>query len=193
MLATSSASNNAGKFRYPVHVCVHAVGSQVGILSGIEREEFVAMHHPRFCVFAWWWLLSVVFTMCSSSLCLPEGVPDAERVEILNAAGESIPIRLMVFNWNAAELLSTIAKLLIEEALGFRAVFDDYRPEANMEVVLGLSGCLDRDCNNMQMSNKHVALDVWLGSAGADVELFMQKHASQAPQDLGSIGYAGGL
>ncbi|CAE7677752.1 unnamed protein product, partial [Symbiodinium sp. CCMP2456] len=137
-----------------------------------------------------WRLLFFLVIGCSGELCLLQGIPSSQRAYVLNGAAENVAIKLMVFNWRAAELLSTIAKLLIEEVLGYHAVFDDTRPIANIEVVQGLAGCSDIDCNETQ-KDKHVALDVWLGSAGADVELFMQRHPATAPEDLGSIGYAG--
>ncbi|CAE7736688.1 unnamed protein product [Symbiodinium microadriaticum] len=139
----------------------------------------------------WPWRLLFLVTGCSGELCLLQGIPSSQRTYILNGAAENVPVKLMVFNWAAAELLSTIAKLLIEEVLGYHAVFDDTRPIANIEVVQSLAGCSDMDCNQTQMSDTHVALDVWLGSAGADVELFMKRHPTIAPEDLGSIGYAG--
>ena len=138
-----------------------------------------------------WRFLLLLVIRCSGELCLLQGIPSSQRTYMLNGAAENVAVKLMVFNWPAAELLSTIAKLLIEEALGYHAVFDDLRPIANIEVVQGLAGCSDMDCNQTQMNDKHVALDVWLGSAGADVELFMQRHPTIAPEDLGSLGYAG--
>ena len=139
-----------------------------------------------------WRFLLLLVLKCSGELCLPEGVPPSQRTYIRNGAAQNVAVKLTVFSWPAAELLSTIAKLLIEEAIGYHAVFGIDRPFANIEVVQALAGCSDFDCNHTQMNDTHVALDVWLGSAGADVEQFMQRHPNVAPEDLGSIGYAGG-
>ena len=138
-----------------------------------------------------WCAALLLFVISGSELCLPDAIPEGERQNVLDSVGREIPIKFIVFDWNAAEVLSSIAKILVEEALGYHAVFDEHRPFTVMEVVLKLSGCLDSTCNDMQISDSHVALDCWLGSAGTDTDTFMQQNPGKAPEDLGSIGYEG--
>lgn len=81
---------------------------------------------------------------------------------------------------------------MIQEVLGYRASIREARAKTIMEAVMALTRCDDFECSLQNLSDvSHIALEIWLGSYGVEYELFKSRHPDLAPEDLGSMGYAG--
>lgn len=80
---------------------------------------------------------------------------------------------------------------MIQEVLGYRASINDARAKHNMEAVMPLTGCDDFECSLQDLSVSHIALEAWLESYGVEYERFKDRRPDLAPEDLGSMGYAG--
>lgn len=128
--------------------------------------------------------------LCRAELCLPNGIPEGQRLYVLNASNEQSPIRLTIFAWRSSIVTSQIAQILISEVLGYHALVT---PETIFDTTAGISrlaGCESSDCQ-VKTSRTDVVLDTWL----SPVFPFWQGFLAQNPQvaeDLGSMGYQGG-
>lgn len=79
------------------------------------------------------------------------------------------PITLLAYEWPSAKLVSTMAKLLIEEVLGYRAVVSSYEPVSIQDAIMALTGCTDMACSRQGSVRGHVVLETWLGAYGAEL------------------------
>ncbi|CAE7801240.1 unnamed protein product [Symbiodinium sp. CCMP2592] len=134
------------------------------------------------------WLLLAVGR---GDLCLPDGIPEADREFLQRSTGELDAIQLLAFEWSSAELVSIIARIVVEEVLGYRASISDLRPLAVLDAALPLSGCKNTNCSELSPEVGHIALETWIGAYGAEFQIFRENHPSQVPEDLGTMGYSG--
>ena len=122
--------------------------------------------------------------------CLETAVPEFERSYIKDVTGEDVEIDLVASDWPASEFATALAKVLIEETLGYKAKIKEKRAFSGLEAVLALTGCDDMVCSSPSHDRSDVALEIWLGGYG-DYDAFGLRHPDKLPEDLGSIGYAG--
>ena len=137
-------------------------------------------HVAIFAIFAAW--ISVYGS------CLPESIPEQDRLwlEVSDVSGRK-PIRLLVYNWQSAEAITSIANILINEVLGVHSVMNE-TIDTVLEAALKLSGCEDFACVEITEDIAHSALETW-DSASNELKDFREAHAEKAPVDLGSVGY----
>lgn len=126
----------------------------------------------------------------SGADCLETAVPEFERSYIKDVTGEDVEIDLVASDWPASEFATALAKVLIEETLGYKAKIKEKRAFSGLEAVLALTGCDDMVCSSPSHDRSDVALEIWLGGYG-DYDAFGLRHPDKLPEDLGSIGYAG--
>eukprot|EP00435_Cladocopium_sp_Y103_P026252 s1980_g6.t1 len=156
-------------------------------LSGTAERQFGVLMLPwRMPLMA----LLAGFPFGIAELCLSDGIPASDRRFVVNSAGQDSNIRMSIFSWTSAELVSTIAQLLIEEVLGVHV-----RTEVSsgalegVEALLHLSGCSDLECSSSSDESSDVALEFWLADSAEEVSRLKASSPSRAPEDLGSIGY----
>ncbi|CAL1149412.1 unnamed protein product, partial [Cladocopium goreaui] len=153
--------------------------------SGASRSMIFLGGLPGLGVF-----ILFLTALCRAELCLPNGIPEGQRLYVLNASNEQSPIRLTIFAWRSSIVTSQIAQILISEVLGYHALVT---PETIFDTTAGISrlaGCESSDCQ-VKTSRTDVVLDTWL----SPVFPFWQGFLAQNPQvaeDLGSMGYQGG-
>ena len=105
------------------------------------------------------WLL-----VLASGACLPDRVPEWKIQEL-----DSGPIIFLAYEWPSAKLVSTIARLLIEEVLGYRAAVSSYEPVSVQDAIMALTGCADMACSGQGSVRGHVVLETWLGAYGVEL------------------------
>ena len=143
----------------------------------------------RFCTRCTFHLLS--FVVRSGADCLESAVPEIERSYIKDVTGEDVEIDLVASDWPASEFVTALAKVLIQEALGYKAKINPKRAFSGLDSVLALTGCDDMVCSSPSHDRSEVALEVWLGAYGGDYDAFGLRHPDKLPEDIGSIGYEG--
>ena len=62
------------------------------------------------------WTLLLLASVGSANVCLPDGIPENDRAFLQSATGELEVVKLLAFDWASAELVSIIARIVIEEA-----------------------------------------------------------------------------
>ena len=60
------------------------------------------------------------------------------------------------------------------KVLGYKAIINEARGVQNLDAVLSLTGCKDLECQQMDVTVSHVALESWLGAYGSDYEAFKE-------------------
>ena len=135
----------------------------------------------------------LVFCGCfgvGAELCLPTGIPEEERLHILNVSNQLSPVRFAPFAWSFSAAASEIARILISEVLGYHAVVK--HDPLLWDTVAGirtLAGCYSLDCS-VKDTRPDVLMDTWLTPAALFWEQFQSENPNVA-EDLGSMGYSG--
>ena len=127
------------------------------------------------------------FVVTQAELCLPEGIPEAERLHVLNSTNQQSAIQLATFKWPGAVAQSKVAEILISEVLG-------YHVSVNFDIgtlVDGISsfGCFGPDCET-QHGKTNLLFDVWVTEVAQFFANF-QLENPQVVEDLGPVGYEG--
>ena len=135
-------------------------------------------------------LLALSTWTCSAALCLPNGIPEAQRLYVFNASNEESPIRFKAFSWRSALMTTYIAEILISEVIGYHATVDPEAAFYTENAIALLAGCLGADCE-VKGTRPDILLDTWLTPAFQYWDDFQVAHP-QVAEDLGSMGYVGG-
>eukprot|EP00438_Fugacium_kawagutii_P021219 Skav201616 [mRNA] locus=scaffold152:1234360:1241265:+ [translate_table: standard] len=117
-----------------------------------------------------------------AELCLSRGIPEAQRLYVLNASNEQSPIRIAPFAWRAAMISSEVARILIAEVLGYHAIVN---PEPIYATIDGIRSFACSNC-----SSSDILMDTWLTPVSILWEEFQSENPGLA-EDLGSMGYSG--
>ena len=134
-------------------------------------------------------LLAGIAFGIAQELCLSDGIPASDRRFVVNSAGEDSHIRMSIFSWTSAELVSSIAQLLIEEVLGYHVSTETSSGALEgVNTLLRLSGCSDLECSSTSEELSDVALEFWLENSAEEFSRLKVSSPSRAPEDLGSIG-----
>ena len=139
-------------------------------------------------------LLTLAFPVLSREACLRDSVSESARLYLYenSSSGQSHkePIRMVVYDWASADVATTLAQILISEVLGYHVVQDSSKTVSIFDGVLKLAGCVSADCSESQPKS-HIAVETWLAEAITLFQNFQESQAARAPEDLGSMGYAG--
>eukprot|EP00913_Durusdinium_trenchii_P019249 g18091.t1 len=60
----------------------------------------------------------------NAETCLPNGIPEQNRLYVSNATGQPSPIRFVAYNWDSARVINHVAEILVSEVLGFHVLRD---------------------------------------------------------------------
>jgi len=129
-------------------------------------------------------VLLAFLAVTGAELCLPEGIPQSERVYL--DGNQSIHIKM--HPWRAALGASKVAEIIISEVLGYHTAVDQ-------ETILRFSdamatfACSDTDCQTRH-GKTDILLDVWGISDTPQFFADWQLSHPQVVEDLGSMGYA---
>jgi len=127
--------------------------------------------------------------------CLADAIPESNRKYIRDDAGNSLPIGVVVCNWQSSFLLGDMIKIFLEEVLGYHAQIDPTLCQVGSHPIFALGGCTNFDNDELrscgQESKIHVGLDAWVGSYANEQETFAKDYPDLAAVDLGSMGYDG--
>ena len=147
--------------------------------------------------------LSVLLSLLGLNLglgrqCLTDGIPEDLRNFIQNDAGEKIPVGLALADWQSGIVIGKVVEILINEVLGLHAKVHPDLYKTSFSAIYAVGGCLDfnhvvveeKKCN-INETQVHVVLDVWLGKVMSDLRAFETSFPSLAPEDMGSMGYSG--
>eukprot|EP00439_Symbiodinium_sp_Y106_P060372 s666_g8.t3 len=127
----------------------------------------------------------------------PEAVLLAvERSHINTRDGKDIPIGFFQGAWESAYLTSDIARILVEEVLGYHTWIHPEDGRSAASTPYALAGCLDfnnptnKQCG-INETRLHVCVDCWSASYASVVEDMKDTFPHNIPVDLGSMGYEG--
>ena len=147
--------------------------------------------------------LSVLLSLLGLNLglgrqCLTDGIPEDLRNFIQNDAGEKIPVGLALADWQSGIVIGKVVEILINEVLGLHAKVHPELYKTSFSAIYAVGGCLDfnhvvveeKKCN-INETQVHVVLDVWIGKVMSDLRAFETSFPSLAPEDMGSMGYSG--
>jgi hypothetical protein len=127
----------------------------------------------------------------ASAFCLPRAVPEEKRRSL--PAGQ--PVGLWVQEWDSAQLVTYVAKVLISEALGYHTVISG-SSGGSLAASLAVAGCTQDEsgikCPDGPVPENHphhAALEVW-NSPSSEHVIGQQQKAQLAPKIV-YIGYEG--
>ena len=127
-------------------------------------------------------LASLVVT--GAEVCLPEGIPESERVYL--DGDQSIHIGM--FPWRLAAASTKVAEIIISEVLGYQTAVDE-EPYSHLPDALATFACSDTDCQTRH-GKTDILLEAWLSDYAQPFADFQLAHP-QVVEDLGSMGYTG--
>ena len=139
-----------------------------------------------------WLALLTGVMLVSAELCLPDGIPRTSREYIqdpLNSP-EGSAIRMVVYDWAAAEVATELTAILLSEVLGYHVEVSSERTTGSVASALQLAGCVSFDCSEKQ-PRSHVAMDTWVAGMPGELADFERTHPELAAKSMGSMGYSG--
>ena len=183
----------ARKDRKALKLCAATVAAVATLLTQDLSRFSAALCEAMGSCAKLWSVLAVygAFAIASNaSKCLLDGVPESNRRYIQDTMGNNVPIRISVGDWASAEIASVLARIFLNEVLGYHAVILPERRLTSITAFPLLAGCADWDCTE-QSEQGHVALEVWVTGKNAELQQFDEQNPGKGPEDLGSIGYTG--
>ncbi|CAJ1377702.1 unnamed protein product, partial [Effrenium voratum] len=162
------------------------------ILCNEISEIFFISAMPRALL-----LFGLLCVQHGESLCLPDAVVPLSRKNLVNN-GESYPVGLWPGSWSAATLVTKLAKILIEEKLGFN-VAENGPGVDTLSGFYALMGCAtpnslaDRGCSKDAVTHNHANLEGWTYSYANTWDYLQAAYPSIAPVNLGNSGYYGSV
>ena len=127
-------------------------------------------------------LASLVVT--GAEVCLPEGMPESERVYL--DGNQSIHIKM--FGWRLAMASSRVAQVIISEVLGYHTTVDQEWVGPFSDAMASFA-CSDTDCQTRH-GKTDILFEAWLSDYSQPFADFQLAHP-QVVEDLGSMGYSG--
>jgi len=125
--------------------------------------------------------------------CLTDAISESNRKYIQDAAGNDMPIGVLVCNWRTSFLFGEMIKIFLEEVLGYHAQIDPTICQNGKQPIYALGGCTNFDKDDLrscgQESKIHVSLDSWVSPYGSSKYQFKQDYPDLAAVDLGVMGY----
>ncbi|CAE7597097.1 SVEP1 [Symbiodinium natans] len=117
--------------------------------------------------------------------CLPEAIPEESRQNVTNLDGESYPLGVLSQGFKVGELTSALARILLEEVLGYRT--DAFTIWGARQTMYALAGCEEPYVTASCFGNatrKHLTLSL------IDGDLHEQDTAlaGKVPKQLGALG-----
>eukprot|EP00435_Cladocopium_sp_Y103_P064632 s325_g26.t1 len=115
---------------------------------------------------------------------------ELERKYILNDQGQDIPVGLFECNWATSELMTTMAQIWIEEALGYHTEIPPQKGKNGASAIWALAGCTNFDDANDKClrSCYHCSFPICSGS-GAQAPTFgvLRAMTARVPSSHGSL------
>ncbi|CAK9089936.1 Uncharacterized protein SCF082_LOCUS42432, partial [Durusdinium trenchii] len=139
-------------------------------------------------------LLSLLVTLAGGA-CLPNAIPPSERKLLENSNGESYPFGVWIANYAASYAANVMVQVLIEEVFGFNTT-SGLGP-GTVSGFYGVGGCLnpndnnDPQCGTEVPTKYHLNMEAWVNGYPLVWKNLQLEHPKTAPDDLGSMGYAG--
>ena len=117
----------------------------------------------------------LVASRSASTTCLLEAIPEVERSHINTRDGKDIPIGFFQGAWESAYLTSDIARILVEEVLGYHTWIHPEDGRSAVTTPYAPAGCLDfNNATNQQCgineTRLHVCVDCRSASYASVVE-----------------------
>ncbi|OLQ02861.1 hypothetical protein AK812_SmicGene14236 [Symbiodinium microadriaticum] len=139
------------------------------------------------------WRLQVMTFLCGLFF---RAIPEVQRALIKTRDGADIPIGFFQGAWESAYLTSEIARILVEEVLGYHTWIHPADGRSAVVTPYALAGCLDfNNATNQQCgineTRLHVCVDCWSATYASVVEDMKETFPHLIPVDLGSMGYEG--
>ena len=128
-------------------------------------------------------VLLAFLAVTGAELCLPEGIPESERVYL--DGNQSIHIK--TFIWRSAIATSKVADIIISEVLGYHTAVDQDSIPLFSDAIATFA-CSDMDCQTRH-GKTDILLDAWLSDNPQKFADWQLAHP-QIVEDLGSMGYA---
>ena len=119
-----------------------------------------------------------------AEVCLPEGIPEAKRLYVLNATNQQSAIQIKSFPWRLAIASNLVAEIIISEVLGYHTAVEAV-PPIFMDAIESFGCSTDCETND---GKTDILVEVWL----TEVAQFFADFQMENPQiveDLGSMGY----
>ena len=151
----------------------------------LRRRCFAAFWLTAACAAAY------AFNESSEAQCLHDAIALHRRGFVPSLSGRNSSVGMVSYDWDSSKLVTNIAAILVREALGIHSqVSADVAVDVTDGIWL-LSECLDTEGTECVSEHNYVALESWLGSSPTGYAAFQKANPELAPEDLGSIGYAG--
>ena len=117
----------------------------------------------------------------NAKTCLPNGIPEQNRLYVSNATDQPSPIRFVTYNWDSARVINHVAEILVSEVLGFHVLRDPGIFFWATDGILKLAGCHDMACAepNANAPRADVLLDTWLSAGSTTLKQFQAKKMAQ--------------
>ena len=143
-----------------------------------------------------WSVISSLLT-CAGSLCLDDGIPEADRYFLKAGEGVDIPVGFVECDWSSAQLMTQFAAIITTEVLGYHTHVHPVRAAGSRNALYALAGCQDfnegaassQGCG--QETRLHVALDIYTSALQNAPEDIGERFPQSVPVDLGGIGFVG--
>ena len=137
--------------------------------------------------------LGVVVSVISIGVptCFPDALPVNQTRNLRQANGEIYPLGLWVNDYLAAQVSSSVLRILIEERLGYNIT--ETVTGSGSDALYALMGCsnpttvADRGCGQ-PITYHHINLENWYASDLAELQA---QFPAMAPINAGSMGYVG--
>ncbi|CAK9086628.1 unnamed protein product [Durusdinium trenchii] len=134
-------------------------------------------------------------TGVTSELCLPGGIPDAERKELSNGT-ESYPVGIFLVDYAAQHATAELVAILLQEKLGYKVkrMIDG---KLTSDAFYALAGCLqpsdssNRRCGDQMQTRAHISVEGWTSGYQTEWDELQRNSPSFAPRNLGNMGYQG--
>jgi len=130
--------------------------------------------------------------------CLPEAVREKNRTYIQDIDGNDIPIGFLRMDWRSSVIATAIARILVEEVLGYHTTADADPALRSRYAFLALAGCQNyNDAEGPLCASGtpdlriHIAMATWLGTNIDSWDEVQEMFSTYAPKDLGAMGWTG--